>query len=179
MAEPISYSVWLVPAHPLRETMARVISELAKRFGTPEFTPHATLCSGKWKGNLDDLKQTVDALSSSLQPIALTAQGIDCGDKRTTFFYLKLVGDQAMPLFTQAKRTLLGSHAPAIGAHLSLMYAEPNAGIDRKALANKFANRMPRQIDFDELQLVRPVDEGTNTEHWQVLHLVRLVPADG
>jgi hypothetical protein len=137
------------------------------------------LCSGKWEGSLDGLKQEVDRLSSSLQPMTLATQGIDCGDKRTTFFYLRLDNDQALPLFTHAKRALHASHAPAIGAHLSLMYAEPNAGIDRKALANELANRMPQQIDFDELQLVRPIDKGTNTEHWQVQHVIRLVAAGG
>jgi hypothetical protein len=179
MAESFSCSIWLVPARPLRDALARVIGELAKRFGTPEFTPHATLCSGKWEASVEVLKQQVDALSSSLQPMTLATLGIDCRDKRTTFFYLRLDNDQPAPVFTQAKRALPGFHAPEIGAHLSLMYAEPDAGIDRKALANELSNRMPRQIDFDQLQLVRPVDKGTNTEHWQVLHVVRLVAASG
>lgn len=40
------------------------------------------------------------------------------------------------------------------------MYAEPNAGIDRKALAIELADRLPAQIDFDEVQLVIPVGRG-------------------
>ncbi|HZA96658.1 MAG TPA: hypothetical protein VE421_11020 [Burkholderiaceae bacterium] len=179
MAEPFSYSVWLVPAQPLRDALTRVIGELAQRFGTPEFTPHATLCSGKWEASVEVLKQQVDALSSSLEPMSLATLGIDCGGTRTTFFYLKLDNDQAAPVFTQAKRALPGFLTPEIGAHLSLMYAEPDTGIDRNALANELSNRMPKQIDFDQLQLVRPVDKGTNTEHWQVLHVVRLDAASG
>jgi len=176
MAKPISYSVWLVPAHPSRDALARVISEVAQRFGTPAFTPHSTLCSGKWEGGLEALKQLVDRLSSSLRPMTFATRGIDCGDQRTTFFYLKLDNDQAVPLFTQAARSLPGSHAPEIGAHLSLMYAEPTAGIDRKALANELSDRMPQQIDFDELQLVTPVGEDSSSDHWEPLQVVRLHP---
>ena len=177
MAEPFSYSAWLVPARPLRDLLANVIGELGKRFGTPAFTPHATLCSGKWEGGLDGLKQRVDTLSSALQPMTLATHGIDCGGKRTTFFYLRLDRDQAAPLLTQATRALVGSHAPGIGAHLSLMYADPNAAIDRKRLAHELADRMPQQIDFDELQLVTPVGTVKDTDQWQTQYVVRLAEA--
>ena len=177
MAEPFAYSVWFVPAHPWHEMLARIIGELSQRFGTPVFTPHATLCSAKWEGSLDDLKRKVDGLSASLQLMTWATQGINCGDKRTTFFYLKLDNAHAGPLLAHAKRALPDSHSPEIGAHLSLLYAEPHASIDRKALANELADRMPKQIDFDELQLVTPVGRKTNTEHWQAQHVVRLVPA--
>jgi hypothetical protein len=177
MAEPFSYSVWFVPARPLRDMLAHLIGELAQRFGTPAFTPHSTLCSGRWDGSLDSLKQKVNAVSASMQPMTLAAQGIGCGKKRTTFFYLRLDNDLAAPLFAQAKRALHGSDTPEIGAHLSLMYAEPSARIDRKSLANELAERMPQQIDFDELQLVMPVAKGRNNENWQLQHVVRVLPA--
>ena len=174
--EVFSYSLWFVPAHPLHDMLGRIIAELAQRFGTTAFTPHATLCSGKWEGGLDDLKCQVDRLSSSLQPTTMATAGIDCGDKKTTFFYLKLDNKVATPVFTHSQRALSGSHAPEIGAHLSLMYAEPNANIDRKSLADELAGRMPRQIDFDQLQVVTPAGKGANTEQWQMRHAVRLIP---
>ena len=177
MPEPFAYSVWFVPARPLREMLARIISELAQRFGTPAFTPHATLCSGKWEGSLDELKRKVNAASTSLQPVTLVTHGIDCGEKRTTFFYLKLDNEQAAPLFAQARRALPGSHSPEIGAHLSLMYAEPDAGIDRKALATELAHRLPGQIDFDEVHLLTATDAESGIDHWQTHHVIRLVPA--
>ena len=178
MAEPFAYVVWFVPTQPVRDMLARIISELAQQFGTPAFTPHATLCSGSWQGTVDELKRKVDTLSSALQPSALTGEGIDCGDKRTTFFYLKLDNEKTAPLFGQAKRALPGSHSPEIGAHLSLMYAEPNAGIDRKALATEFADRFPAEIDFDEVHLLTSVDAEASVEHWQTQHVARLAPAD-
>src|SRR5829696_8267163 len=154
MAEPFSYSVWLVPAHPVREALARVIGELAQRFETRAFTPHATLCSGEWNANLDDLKRKLEPLSATLRTVELTTHGPGCGDERTTFFYIRLDNEPVEPLFAQAVAALPGSHAPKIGAHLSLMYAEPNAGIDREALATEIADRIPARIDFDEAQLV-------------------------
>ena len=177
MAEPIAYSLWLVPAHPLREMLARIVSELAQRFETAAFTPHATLCSGNWHDSLDELKRKVNALSSLLQPVALATRGIGCGDKRTTFFYVELDNQVAAPLFAQSTRALPDSHSPEIGAHLSLMYADPNASIDRNALAHELVNHLPKQIGFDELELVTPVGRET-TKRWQMRHAVRLVPAD-
>ena len=174
MAEPFTYSVWLVPVPPLRDMLAGVISELAQRFGTLAFTPHVTVCSGKWGDNLDDLKRKADDLTSSIQPMTLAAHGIGCGEKRTTFFYLKLDNDQARLLFAQAQRALPGSHSPAIGAHLSLMYAEPNADIDRNALATELTDLVPRQIDFDELQLVTPLRNEKPTDHWHTQYSIRL-----
>ncbi len=159
--------------------LARIISELAQRFSTPAFTPHATLCSGKWEGGLEDLKRRIDRLSSLLQPTTIATEGIDFGDKKTTFFYLRLDNKLATPVLTQAKHTVPHSHSPPIGAHLSLMYAEPSADIDREALANELADRIPRQIDFDELQLVTPVGRESASDHWQPQHVVRLTPVVG
>ena len=72
--EAIPYSLWFVPAHPLHDMLARIIGDLAQRFGTIAFAPHATLCSGKWVGGLDDLKREVDRLSSALQPTTMATR---------------------------------------------------------------------------------------------------------
>lgn len=166
-----------MPAHPLHDMLTRIIGELAQRFGTIAFAPHVTLCSGTWTAGLDDLVSKVDRLSSVLQPTTMASNGLGCGDKKTTFFYIRLDDDVASPLFTQAKRALPGSHSPKIGAHLSLIYAEPTAAIDRKSLAGELADRVPNQIDFDQLQLVTPVETASESERWITKHSVQLVPA--
>ena len=166
-----------MPAHPLHDMLTRVIGELGQRFGTIAFAPHVTLCSGKWTAGLDDLVGKVDRLSCVLQPTTMASNGFGWGDKKTTFFYLRLDDDAATPLFTQAKRALPGSHTPKIGAHLSLIYAKQTAPIDRKSLAGELADRVPKQIDFGQLQLVTPVETARESERWITRHSVQLVPA--
>lgn len=178
MVKPFAYSIWLVPSHPLRDSLTQLIEELAQRYGTPPFTPHATLCSGNWAGSVEDLKQELDNISSALQPVTLATQGIDCcGDKWTQFFYLKLDNERVQPLFDRFGRALEGSHPPDIGAHLSLMYAEPSAGIDRKRLAAELGGRVPRQISFDQLRLITPEGPQSRTDLWQTQHVTRLIGA--
>lgn len=166
-----------MPAQPWRDMLTRIIGELAQRFGTIAFAPHVTLCSGKWTAGLDDLVGKVDRLSSVLQPTTMASNGLGCGDKKTTFFYVRLDDDVAMPLFTQTKRALPGSHSPKIGAHLSLIYAEPTAPIDRKSLAGELADRVLKHIDFGQLQLVTPVETASDSERWITKHSVQLIPA--
>jgi len=149
--KPFSYAVWLVPCAEQRDELQKTIDSLATRFGTPSFEPHATLCSGVWKGSEKELIEQINQLQPKL-PIELAANDIDWTDHWSTFFFLKLAG--AEDLSKQAEKLIEDSHLPKVGPHLSLLYGTKNISMDRNAI--RAALNVPPAITFDALALVCP-----------------------
>ena len=150
------YSVWLVPRDEQREQLGQLIHELSKRFGLPKFAPHLTLCSGEWGGENAALRKAFRRLAVDIEPVELAVDGIDWTGHGSTFFFLRLRG--AEHLFEPAAPRIDGSHPPAIGPHLSLLYGLGLTDIDRAALRQELIGRLPSGVRFESLALVHPAD---------------------
>ena len=160
------YAVWLMPCAEQREALQEIIGRLAFQFGTPSFAPHTTLCSGVWKKNEAEL---IEAVRGRLgQPsLPIKTNGIGWTEHWSTFFFLRLNG--APDLFAQVASQIVGSHPPAIGPHLSLLYGLGDKPIDREALRDELAGTLSETIYFDSLALVRPSSgRWENIEAWQI-----------
>jgi hypothetical protein len=150
---PFLYSIWLMPCAVQRAALEEAVRRLAVRFGTPLFAPHATLCSGVWNGPEAELAAAVNRLSSEL-PVELAADGIGWTDCWSAFFFLRLRGGD--DLFVRSAEQVAGSHPPAAGPHVSLLYNPGRAAMDREAMRGGLEGTLPERVRFDSLVLVRP-----------------------
>lgn len=149
--------------------LEELIRQLAERFGTPLFAPHATLCSGVWKKSEAELIEAVEKVGRSLRESrqSMKGGGIGWTDCWSNFFFLQLRG--ADDLFARVAEQIEGSNAPAVGPHLSLLYSFGDRLIDREALRAKLAGRLPKIICFDSLALVRPsTGRWEDVDSWEV-----------
>jgi hypothetical protein len=160
------YAIWLMPCAEQRAELEMIIHELSARFGTSPFASHATLCSGVWKSGEAELLRAIEQ-QDRLVPVELAAGGLDWTDHWSTWFFFRLQNGGA--ICEQASILITGSHPPAAGPHLSLMYRFQTEGIDREALREELNNRLPRIIRFDELALVRPAAGGwEDVASWKI-----------
>jgi len=151
-----AYALWLLPDEPAAMQLETLIGELSERFGTPRFAPHATLCSGIWSGDPSVLAAVSARIAAALPPVRADTFGADGRDAYFQFFYIALLPDTLDIAVEEALRTLPSAHLPEAGPHVSLMYGDAAAGIDRGALADELADRIPPKIVFGRVALVFP-----------------------
>lgn len=152
------YAFWLLPCAEDGEVLRTVIRSLAARCAAPEFSPHATLCSGVWKSGEAELVAAGSRLARPL-PVVMQADGVGWTERWSTFFFMRLSG--ANDLFERA--AVEGAHVPAVGPHVSLLYGLGESAVERSAL--------PPEIRFDSLALVRPgSDRWDDVKHWRIVH---------
>lgn len=175
-----AYALWLIPADDDRQRLSDFVDELARRFNTPRFAPHATLCSGRWSADLRDLTKAMDDLSGQTSPVCCAVDGIGQTKGFFTFFYIKLIADAPDNVFNLAIAAVEGARLPAVGPHVSLIYSDAVAEIDRSVLRNELADRLPARIVFDSMQLVMPAhDDWQAMDGWKVKHTAQLIRLPG
>lgn len=170
---PLPFALWLLPATAVAEPLQRCIDGLARRYGAPPFAAHLTLCAAEGSDAAPDpLAQAIaaaESLARSWPPLELAVEGLAWGEDFFTFLFLRLREPAGSSPLREALAALPGSRGPAVGPHLSLLYADPapgapGAAIDRAALARELAGRLAPDrgplrhgsILFDRLALVRP-----------------------
>ena len=67
---PISYSIWLMPAGNIKDQLKNTIYSLSTDFGGPIFEPHITLVSS-FVGNEEDLIQKTEIISKKIKPFKI------------------------------------------------------------------------------------------------------------
>jgi len=164
----LPFALWLLPEQHCADQLATTIAELAQRHGTRAFVPHITLCSGSNAADGAGLHQAALALARRWSPLQLQVEGLQAGADVFTFLFLRLqlLHPAEATLVHEALVALPECHAPAVGLHLSLLYADPTPGspgarIDRRALAQVLAPQLASQgnggvIRCDRLALVQP-----------------------
>jgi len=162
----LPFALWLLPAPVWADRLDNCIGGLAQRHGVQPFIPHLTICSGNGAADGSDRRQAVEGLARHWCPLALKGDGFDWGQDYFTFLFLRLHQPLGVDLIGEALVALPGCHGPAVGLHLSLLYADPPPGapgpaIDRAALGRELAPQLAQQgspslIGFDRLALVEP-----------------------
>jgi hypothetical protein len=163
----LPFALWLLPEQDCADQLATTIAELAQRHDTRAFVPHITLCSGSNAADGAGLHQAALALTRRWSPLQLQVEGLQAGADMFTFLFLRLqlLHPPEATLVQEALEALPECHAPAVGLHLSLLYADPTPGspgahIDRQALAQELAPQLAPQgsggIRCDRLALVQP-----------------------
>jgi hypothetical protein len=164
----LPFALWLLPEQDCADQLATTIAELAQRHGTRAFDPHITLCSSSSAADGAGLHQAALALARRWSPLLLQVEGPQAGEDMFRFLFLRLqlLHPPQATLIQEALEALPDCHAPAVGLHLSLLYADPTPGspgahIDRRALAQALAPQLASQgsggvIHCDRLALVQP-----------------------
>ena len=182
----LPFALWLLPEQDCADRLATTIAELAQRHGTRAFVPHITLCSGSNAADGAGLHQTALALARRWSPPQLQVEGLQAGADVFTFLFLRLqlLHPPGAALIREALEVLPDCHTPAVGLHLSLLYADPTPGgpgasIDRRALAQALAPQLGPQaggardggvIRCDRLALVQPGPGGwRDSWPWKVV----------
>ena len=173
----LPFALWLLPAKPAADQLERTILDLAQRHGTRAFLPHVTLCSGQAVNDASALNE----LATRWRPQQLKVEGLHWGEDAFTCCYLRLCPSPGADFIAEAQQAFANSHPPAVGLHLSLLYAipapdvpfapSPGVAINRPALKEELQSQLPWlqtrhpdpnvdpnpiTLSFDRLALVQP-----------------------
>ena len=150
------YAIWLTPESAAYESLSSIIDNLAESSGTARFRPHATLCTGKWSGDLDLLKAKVDAIAEHSCRLQAATRGLDHRNRNFQFLYISLNPDGIQPVvdFVRQELPLADFPADEAGPHVSLMYSRQFDQIDRMDLTKRLTSKVPAHIQFEGLTLV-------------------------
>lgn len=165
--KPFPYAFWLMPCEEQRGMLQESIDSLAARFNTPAFVPHVTLCSGTWEQGESVLIKAVDQLAPESE-VEMDAVKLDWTEQWSTFFFLRL--QCGSDLSERVVEHLSGSHAPAVGLHLSLLYCFGGDPLDREALRNELADMLPEVIRFDSTAVAIPsTGSWSDVDEWKIV----------
>jgi len=167
------HSIWLRPARDDLRFLESIVTELASRFASPIFEPHATLVPDM-KRSADELLPLVLSLAVGREPLEITIEDVAGTDAYFRSFYAAL--QKTSPLMTLKRDSLDISGEKDISVflpHVSLAY-----GIADHALRETEIERMAhllvgRSIRFDRMVIVSSSSE-TPIDQWIVKHEVYL-----
>ena len=169
MASPSGHargvSLWLVPGGAVREHLAQVIAELARRYGTQAFEPHVTLLGGLALPEREVLARA-RRLAPRLSALPVPLTTLDGSDEYFRCLFLRVEETEEL-LTAHALASEAFGCAPGapLKPHLSLLYGRLTSDARRTVLA-ELAGRPPESFVAHRLQVVRT--EGAPAE-WRPL----------
>jgi 2'-5' RNA ligase len=161
----VPYSLWLLPALPVRNDLAQLIENLSGRLGTPRFEPHVTLAAPV-ETHEAEIIATTQEIAASLAPLSIRFEGI--GQTDAYFRCLFLRAEKRPDLLATHERACarLGRPPePDFMPHLSLVYGKLTHEV-KAALTEDISPRVPSTIVVDRLGIC-PVVGSVDT--WKVL----------
>ena len=143
-----------MPEGAVREHLAQVIAELARRFGTPGFEPHVTLLGGLTRPEREMVART-QAVARRLSPLPVLLTTPDGGGEYFRCVFVGVAENEAL----LAAHALAGQACGAVPAsplrpHLSLLYGHLPPATKRTVLS-ELAGLPWDQFEVRQLQLVR------------------------
>jgi putative hydrolase of the HAD superfamily len=163
MTSAFTAALWLVPDEP---AVQAAIDGLAVAHGAPRFRAHLTLLGELTLRSAPAACQALADLAASSAPIAVPVTG---AGESEAYFATAFVRCAETPELTAlralAQRVLGAGRAPAIGPHVSLVYAHlPRAA--RRAIAS--AHAIAGSLRFSSVALVQPGSRGwEQVEQWR------------
>jgi 2'-5' RNA ligase len=159
------FAHWLLPAEPSRGEFARIIGELSRRFGVPEFDPHLTLDAIRRPSG--GAPPELGTAIAGIPPVALQIRGIAHSAEFTRTLFIEF---ESSPLLeTLAARVArLTTSKYTLKPHLSLVYARLSNG-QREALKNEIHLGFS-EVVFDRVRVITgtpTVQSGRDVQSWQ------------
>jgi hypothetical protein len=179
VAEEVApFGVWLIPTDDDSRKVNGIIEHLARKYDRIPFPAHTTLWFGDFStvGSRDKLARLISEICARHDPISAELDDIGYSDDYGTFFFVKLNAAGALGQL-QADTATVFDHAkrPVVGLHLSLIYNDPTAQIDRVELAREVRQCLPLRISFDKIQIVTPHRwNWRDVENWKIVYTARL-----
>ncbi len=158
----IKTSLWLTPSKKDTVFYQRAIQKLSKRFDTPVFEPHITLCSiDEWT---EERKTTFENFIKNKQKLKLRLNGLATLGTFFQCFYLKMAANERFIFLSRNIHTILNVEKSGIIPHLSLLYGN----LDQEQiqdLMKEYQTYFNRRVIFDRIKIVKT---GMDIENWSV-----------
>jgi len=130
------YSIWLMPAGEVHRKLARIISQLSRKYSTPDFDPHVTLV-GDLIGAEEEIIAKTSELAGLLRPFKIKLEKADYLDEYFRCLFIRAEKTKEITVANNVARGIFNlKPAPEYMPHLSLMYGEIFSKIKEKILAD-------------------------------------------
>ena len=158
------HSVWLRPARGDLQFLETIVRDLALRFNTPVFEPHATLIPDMQR-SAEELQPLILSLAMGRKPLDVRIEGLAATESYFRSFYAAL--EKTSPLMDLKRDTIsisgmddLTSFVP----HVSLAYGVPDTPEKYDAMKRLSEALSGRSLRFDRMVIVSsssmtPIDQ--------------------
>lgn len=136
MVRAEGYSIWLMPTGGVYHQLGEIISQLSKKYSTPNFEPHVTLL-GNLIGPREDLISKTLKLAEQLKPFEIKLKGADYFDEYFKCLFIRAQkSKEAIEANNIAREVFNLKPDPEYMPHLSLMYGDLGLKTKEEILAN-------------------------------------------
>ncbi|MBQ0707493.1 MULTISPECIES: 2'-5' RNA ligase family protein [unclassified Ochrobactrum] len=167
------HSIWLRPALDDFRFLESIVTELAGRFASPLFEPHATLIPDM-KRSADELLQLVLSLAAGRKPLDVRIEDVTGTEAYFRSFYAAL---QKTPALIALKQDTLGisgeKDITTFLPHVSLAYGVADKALRETEMARLRRSLAGRNLRFDRMVIVSSSSE-TPIDQWIVKHEIYL-----
>ena len=167
------HSIWLCPARDDFRFLESIVADLAGRFASPQFEPHATLVPDM-KRSADELLPLVLSLAVGRKPLDILVEDVTGTEAYFRSFYAAL---QKTPALMALKQDSLGisgeKDISAFLPHVSLAYGVADHALRETEMARLAKTLTGRSIRFDRMMIVSSSSE-TPIDQWIVRHEIYL-----
>ncbi|MGN6469477.1 MAG: 2'-5' RNA ligase family protein [Rhizobiaceae bacterium] len=151
---PGVHSIWLMPAADDAESLARMVDDLAGRFGSPRFKPHLTLVEDMER-SADDLAPLVERVAAGVAPFEAPIVEIGVSDLFFRSFYARFAAEgPLLELKRRAIDNILPGDIAEFMPHISLAYGVAETLEKRSALAEAETLLLGQPVRFDRVCVV-------------------------
>ncbi len=167
------HSIWLRPALDDFRFLESIVTELAGRFASPLFEPHATLIPDM-KRSADELLPLVLSLAAGRKPLDVRIEDVTGTEAYFRSFYAAL---QKTPALMALKQDTLGisgeKDITTFLPHVSLAYGVAGKASRETEMARLSSSLAGRNLRFDRMVIVSSSSE-TPIDQWIVKHEIYL-----
>jgi len=167
------HSIWLRPALDDFRFLESIVTELAGRFASPLFEPHATLVPDM-KRSADELLPLVLSLAAGRKPPDVRIEDVTGTEAYFRSFYAAL---QKTPALIALKQDTLGisgeKDITTFLPHVSLAYGVADKALRETEMARLSSSLAGRNLRFDRMVIVSSSSE-TPIDQWIVKHEIYL-----
>ena len=115
------YSLWLLPAEPLRGVLCAIIRNLARIYDSVEFEPHVTIYSGP--SDDAEASEILHKLATQFTAVNMNLSKLGLGTEYTKAVFINVNDSAAARVMRElAKTTSSSPHNYVLRPHLSLLY---------------------------------------------------------
>lgn len=144
------YTLWVVPAEPVKSILQKIILDLSKKYKTPNFEPHMTLL-GDIEVSEEEILAGTKKLASMLKPFNLALGEVSFS---TTYFQSVFVRVKSNAKLMQANllaKQIFNLPNNLFMPHVSLMY-----GVDDMETREKIAAeiKLPADLSFQADKII-------------------------
>jgi len=178
MADGFPFSFFLTPAPEEFRRLSRTIHDLSARFSSPAFEPHLTIYGGRTT-DPERLLPVLEAAAEGVAPFALQVRGVEYTEEFFKSFFIRFEEHPSLlTIHDRIRDAMEADSGYRLMPHLSLLYADLPEEV-KEPLSREISPG--REIFFDEVKLVSPVDPvrgWLDTPGWRIVGRRKLIDPD-